>query len=198
MSALHLRRDGVVPEARQIASPNGDERPPGTAIELLVIHGISLPPGEFGGSGIIELFTNRLDPAAHPYYAGIAQLRVSSHFLIRRDGELIQFLPCAQRAWHAGQSHWQGRQSCNDFSLGIELEGTDSLPYTAAQYRALGALTRLLSSRYPLAAIVGHSDIAPGRKTDPGPAFDWARLAGELPAAVAARLAHGQAPKIDA
>jgi AmpD protein len=197
LSGLTLAAGGVVPEAGQIASPNADDRPPGTAIDLLVIHGISLPPGEFGGEGIVELFTNRLDPSAHPYYAGIARLRVSSHFLIRRDGGLIQFLPCDKRAWHAGQSVWKGRERCNDFSLGVELEGTDTLPYTEAQYRALAELTGLLFAHYPIAAIVGHSDVAPGRKTDPGPAFDWARLAAELPGTAAACIAHGQAREID-
>ncbi len=161
-----------------IASPNHDARPPGTAPTLVVVHGISLPPGEFGGDGVARLFTNTLDPLAHPYYAGIAQLRVSAHFLVRRDGALVQFVSCNERAWHAGASQWQGRERCNDFSIGIELEGTDDLPYEDAQYATLAALLAALKRRYPaLAAAVGHSDVAPGRKTDPGPHFDWARLA---------------------
>lgn len=167
--------DGLLEGASYIASPNCDERPPGARIELLVIHSISLPPGEYGGSGIIELFTNRLDPAAHPYYATIAGLKVSAHFLVRRDGQTLQFVPCTLRAWHAGVSSWRGRGRCNDFSIGIELEGDDSGPFTDAQYARLAALTRELKARYPIADTVGHSDIAPGRKTDPGPGFDWAR-----------------------
>ena len=158
-----------------IASPNCDERPAGSAIELLVIHNISLPPGEFGGPGIVELFTNCLDPDAHPYYREIAGRKVSAHFLIRRDGELIQFVPCGRRAWHAGESSWRGRSHCNDFSVGIELEGTDDMPFEDAQYARLAALARSLAARYPGIESVGHSDIAPGRKTDPGPRFDWAR-----------------------
>jgi len=161
--------------ARYIPSPNCDERPAACAIDLLVIHHISLPPGEFGGPGIVDLFTNRLDPAAHPYYAGIADAKVSAHFLIRRDGELIQFVPCGRRAWHAGESSWQSRTRCNDFSIGVELEGTGETPYTDAQYERLALLTRALRARYPIAHIAGHSDIAPGRKSDPGPSFDWAR-----------------------
>jgi AmpD protein len=144
-------------------------------IELLVIHHISLPPGKFGGKGIVELFTNRLNPAAHPYYAAIAGMKVSAHFLIRRGGELIQFVPCAKRAWHAGESSWKGKARCNDFSIGVELEGTGEVTFTGVQYRRLVALTRALTMRYPIADIAGHSDIAPGRKTDPGPSFDWAR-----------------------
>jgi AmpD protein len=167
--------EGRVAGAHFVASPNCDERP-NAAIRLVVIHGISLPPGEFGGDGIIELFTRRLDPAAHPYYATIAHLRVSSHFLIRRDGALLQFVPCGLRAWHAGASCWNDLQGCNDFSIGIELEGTDELPYEDAQYVALRALLAALRARYPIEAVVGHSDIAPGRKTDPGTAFDWSRV----------------------
>lgn len=129
----------------------------------------------FGGPGIIELFTNRIDPASHPYYAQIASLRVSSHFLIRRDGALLQFVPCAKRAWHAGESSWRGRERCNDFSVGVELEGTDDLPYEGGQYVTLARLTRALARRYGIETAVGHSDVAPGRKTDPGPAFDWMR-----------------------
>lgn len=162
------------------ASPNFDERPSGARIELLVIHAISLPPGEFGGRGIEELFLNRLDPADHPYYAGIAHLRVSAHFVVRRDGTPVQFVSCASRAWHAGVSCWNGRPRCNDFSIGIELEGTDDEPFESAQYETLAILTRALQAAYPIAAIVGHRDIAPGRKTDPGPFFDWPRYLGEL------------------
>ena len=173
---LAIDAEGRVNLALQVPSPNRDERPEGSAIELLVVHGISLPPGVFEGDGVERLFTNRLDPRAHPYYATIADLRVSSHFLIRRDGRLLQFVLCGKRAWHAGASAWRGRRACNDFSIGIELEGTDDEPYTGAQYRILARLARALARRYPVADIVGHSDIAPGRKTDPGPAFDWTRL----------------------
>jgi AmpD protein len=174
----HLAIDerGYANLARQIRSPNRDERPAGTAITLVVVHGISLPPGQFDGEQIEQLFTNRLDPGAHPYFADIAGIRVSAHFLIRRDGELVQFVGCSDRAWHAGISAWKGRVGCNDFSIGIELEGTDDLAYAAAQYTMLARLIRALRRAYPLADVVGHSDIAPGRKTDPGPAFDWGRL----------------------
>jgi len=157
-------------------SPNCDDRPQGTRISLLVVHGISLPPGHFGGDEVERLFTNRLDPGAHPYFAGLADVRVSAHFLIRRNGALLQFVPCARRAWHAGVSAWQGRERCNDFSIGVELEGTDTRAYTARQYERLARLIRALKSRYPIADLAGHSDIAPGRKTDPGAAFDWPRL----------------------
>ena len=172
---MNLDAAGRVAEARQIPSPNFDERPADTPVSLLVIHNISLPPGEFGGDAVIDLFLNRLDPEAHPYYRDIAALRVSSHFMIRRDGELLQFVPCAMRAWHAGQSVWQGRERCNDFSIGIELEGTDDLAFSDAQYGCLALLARSLYARYPIKASVGHSDIAPGRKTDPGPCFSWSR-----------------------
>ena len=172
--------DGRVDAARYLASPNCDERPPGAAITLLVIHNISLPPGEFGGDGIVRLFTNDLDLAAHPYYRTLAGLRVSAHFLIRRTGELLQFVPCTKRAWHAGVSSWCGRGGCNDFSIGVELEGTDDVPYTEAQYRVLAELARALQSAYPIADIAGHCDIAPTRKTDPGPSFDWPRLRNAL------------------
>jgi AmpD protein len=140
------------------------------------VHNISLPPGEYGGSGIIELFTNQLDPQAHPYYAGIHQHKVSAHFLIRRDGQLVQFVSCLKRAWHAGVSLWQNRERCNDFSVGIELEGSDFEAFTEAQYASLPTLLAALQLAYPIQAIVGHSDIAPGRKTDPGPFFDWQRI----------------------
>jgi AmpD protein len=177
---LRIESDGLVRGARIIASPNCDARPAGCAIDLLVVHHISLPPGEFGGPGIIELFTNRLDPQAHPFYAAIAGNAVSAHFLVRRDGELTQFVPCGKRAWHAGESSWKGRGRCNDFSIGVELEGTGEVPFTDAQYGRLAELTRALQARYPIADIVGHSDIAPGRKSDPGPSFDWARYRAML------------------
>jgi len=173
---LSVDADGLVPRARFIPSPNFDERPDPVSITLAVIHGISLPPGVFGGAGIVELFTNRLDPNADPYYESIVDLRVSAHFVILRTGELLQFVACTKRAWHAGASVWQGRERCNDFSLGIELEGTDTTPYSAIQYRMLARLLKALHRRYPFRHVVGHSDIAPGRKTDPGPAFDWPRL----------------------
>jgi AmpD protein len=174
---LHIDTDGIVAVAAQIPSPNRDHRPGNEVPTLVVIHGISLPPGVFGGDAIERLFTNRLDPAAHPDYAAIANLRVSAHLLVRRDGALIQFVPCSERAWHAGLSTWEGRTRCNDFSVGIELEGADDVPYTSAQYAMLARLLKALRRRYPITAAVGHSHVAPGRKTDPGPAFDWARLA---------------------
>ena len=157
-------------------SPNCNERPEPADIELLVIHNISLPPGSFGGPHIHELFTNSLDPNAHEYFADIAHLEVSAHILIRRDGAITQFVPFTQRAWHAGVSSWNGREGCNDFSIGIELEGADDVPYEPAQYKKLQEVTRLLLKVYPkLTAqnIAGHCDIASGRKTDPGPAFQW-------------------------
>jgi AmpD protein len=177
-----LDASGLLCAAAYVPTPNCDDRPVGVDIDLVVIHNISLPPGEFGGSGIIELFTNRLDPRAHPYYRGIEGIRVSSHFLIRRDGELLQFVPCARRAWHAGASDWRGRSRCNDFSVGVELEGADDQPFADSQYAVLGKLTRALKRAYPIQDYVGHSDIAtpPGRKTDPGPHFDWARFRAML------------------
>jgi N-acetyl-anhydromuramoyl-L-alanine amidase len=173
---LTIDEAGVIPQVRQIASPNCDERPGGIAIELVVIHNISLPPGQFGGGAIAALFTDTLDHAAHPYFATLKGLRVSAHFLIQRDGEILQFVPCEKRAWHAGVSSWHGRNACNDFSVGIELEGTDDLPFTEAQYGSLDALLRALQARYPIAGIAGHSEIAPSRKTDPGPHFEWPRV----------------------
>ena len=163
---------------RRVESPNQDDRPPDTPIELVVIHGISLPPNAFGGPHVEQLFTNRLDPSEHPYFAEIAHLRVSAHLFIRRDGELVQFVPFDRRAWHAGVSSWRGRSRCNDFSIGIELEGADHIPYTAHQYRQLNRVLALLRRHYPIRDVVGHSHIAPGRKTDPGPAFDWQRVHG--------------------
>ncbi|QGU31797.1 1,6-anhydro-N-acetylmuramyl-L-alanine amidase AmpD [Thermochromatium tepidum] len=177
-SAPDLDAEGWLAEAERRPSPNQDRRPPGTVIDLLVIHAISLPPGEFGGDWIDALFHNRLDPNAHPYFAPIATVRVSAHLLIRRDGRLIQYVPYECRAWHAGVSSFQGRARCNDYSIGIELEGTDETPFTESQYARLAVCTRRIQQRYPaitLDRIVGHADIAPGRKTDPGPSFDWAR-----------------------
>lgn len=159
-----------------LPSPNCDERPDEGDISLVVIHAISLPPDRFGGSGVNQLFTNSLDPQAHPYYAGIHHLRVSAHFFIRRTGELIQFVDPELRAWHAGVSSWRGRERCNDFSIGIELEGCDTLPFEAVQYEVLADLLAELCERFPIEGITGHSDIAPGRKTDPGPYFAWGRL----------------------
>jgi N-acetyl-anhydromuramoyl-L-alanine amidase len=162
--------------ARQVESPNCDDRPSGQAPELIVVHGISLPPGEFGGPWIEALFTNSLPPDAHPYFKAVAGLRVSSHLLVRRGGELVQFVPFHRRAWHAGASQWRGRPGCNDYSVGIELEGTDASAYTNSQYRALAEAVAALCRAYPAlstARVVGHSDVAPGRKTDPGIAFDW-------------------------
>lgn len=169
--------------ARHVPSPNRDARPAGCEPELLVVHAISLPPGQFGGPWIEHLFTNRLDPEAHPYFAEIAHMRVSAHVLIRRDGSLVQFVPFHERAWHAGQSSWQGREACNDFSVGVELEGCDDKPFEPIQYERLTALLRALQRRYPTLSaerVVGHCDVAPGRKTDPGPHFDWCRLKGML------------------
>lgn len=155
---------------------NHDERPPGETVRLIVVHAISLPPDEFGGPGVEQLFSNALDPEAHPYYASIHHLRVSAHYFIRRDGETICFVDPERRAWHAGVSCWNGRERCNDFSVGIELEGCDTMPFEPVQYERLAALIVRLQRRYPIEAVVGHSDIAPGRKTDPGPFFDWNRL----------------------
>ena len=175
-----LWRQGWLDGARCEPSPNCDERPANAAISLLVVHAISLPPGVFGGSEIVDFFCNRLDVEAHPYFGAIRHLRVSAHFLIRRDGTTLQFVSCDRRAWHAGVSCWQGRERCNDFSIGIELEGDDHCAFTDAQYAVLNELTARLCEAYPLQAIVGHSDIAPGRKTDPGPHFDWRRVTTPL------------------
>ena len=175
--------DGWLVGARQQPSPNCDQRPPGSEVDLLVIHAISLPPGAFGGEGVERLFTNRLDPEAHPFFREIQGLRVSAHLFIRRDGTLYQFVPLHRRAWHAGESSFGGRQRCNDFSVGIELEGTDEHPYTPAQYRRLGQTAAAVMAACPGITperIAGHADIAPGRKTDPGPAFDWSRFRAEL------------------
>lgn len=169
--------DGWLTGVKRVPSPHCDARPDDESPSLLVIHNISLPPGEFGGPYIDQLFTATLDPAEHPYFQGISHLRVSAHCLIRRDGAVVQYVPFHQRAWHAGVSQFAGRERCNDFSIGIELEGTDTLPFTAEQYQQLARITQLLLDSYPITSqrITGHSDIAPTRKTDPGPAFDWQR-----------------------
>ncbi|MCG8415334.1 MAG: 1,6-anhydro-N-acetylmuramyl-L-alanine amidase AmpD [Pseudomonadales bacterium] len=170
-------------EAQFIASPNHSERPDGAEIDLLVIHNISLPPGEFGTGRIAELFCNELDCSAHPYFSDLEDLRVSAHLLIERDGHLIQFVPFDRKAWHAGESEYRGRKNCNEFSIGIELEGTDEERFTDHQYECLAAVTQALLRRYPgltVDRIVGHSDIAPQRKTDPGPCFDWQRFQSDL------------------
>lgn len=167
------------PAVRIVPSPNVDDRPAGTEVSLLVLHNISLPPGEFGGPYIESLFTNTLDCDAHPWFGCLRGLKVSAHFFIDRGGSVIQFVSTERRAWHAGVSFHDGRERCNDFSIGIELEGCDTVPFTDAQYRALAWLTPALRARYPLTAVRGHEHIAPGRKTDPGPAFDWQRYGRE-------------------
>ena len=176
MKNLQISASGICTEASFIASPNVDSRPDISDIKLIVIHNISLPPNHYGGNGVIALFTNRLNPSEHPYYAEIAHLKVSSHFFIRRDGSLIQFASCLERAWHAGQSNWNGRERCNDFSIGIELEGSDFEPFEAPQYQMLNKLISAIKAAYPIEGITGHSDIAPDRKTDPGPYFVWAKI----------------------
>jgi AmpD protein len=170
-----LKQDaqGWLSGVRRVVSPNHDVRPAHTAIDLLVIHNISLPPNEYGGDAIERFFTNTLNYSEHPYYWQLRGVLVSSHFLVRRDGQIVQFVPCNKRAWHAGVSAWRGRSRCNDFSIGIELEGSDLEPFTERQYTSLVRLTRRLKRIYPIGEIVGHSDIAPERKTDPGVFFDW-------------------------
>ncbi|HEX6591968.1 MAG TPA: 1,6-anhydro-N-acetylmuramyl-L-alanine amidase AmpD [Moraxellaceae bacterium] len=179
---MEIGADHWLRPARHCPSPNCNPRPENTAIGLVVVHGISLPPAEFGGPWIDALFTNTLPAAHHPYFAEIAGLTVSTHLLIRRDGEIVQYVPFDLRAWHAGKSQYQGRDNCNDFSIGIELEGTDEIPYTPAQYEQLARIIPLLNARYPqtFGHLVGHSDIAPGRKTDPGPSFSWPQLQAAL------------------
>ena len=177
---ISLGQDGILGGATQAPSPNCDERPPGEAVTLAVVHAVSLPPGEFGGDAIEKFFTDALDFGSHPYFEGLRDLRVSAHFLVRRDGTLIQFVSCDKRAWHAGVSCHAGRTRCNDFSIGIELEGTGEVAYTDLQYEALACVIGALRRRYPITDVVGHSDIAPGRKTDPGASFDWARLRAAL------------------
>lgn len=172
--------NGWLLEAERRPSTHHDARPDGASVELVVVHGISLPPGEYGGPFVAALFTGALDASAHPYFRAIAGLEVSSHALIRRDGSPVQFVPFDARAWHAGRSSWNGREECNDFSVGIELEGCDEHPYADAQYRCLAAVIGALRDAYPTLAadaVAGHAEVAPGRKTDPGPAFDWDRLA---------------------
>jgi AmpD protein len=169
-------KTGLIPGVRQVASPNCDSRPAGVLADLIVVHGISLPPGDFGGPWIDRLFTNSLPPEVHPYFAEVGDIRVSAHLVVNRDGAVTQYVSFAQRAWHAGKSVYEGREACNDFSVGVELEGTDTLAYDPAQYAALAKVVAALCTAYPHLSphrLVGHSDIAPGRKTDPGPAFDW-------------------------
>lgn len=178
--------DGWLPGARRVPSPNRDARPAGAEPNLIVVHAISLPRGHYRKDGrddaIARLFTNRLDPTADPSFADLAGLKVSSHFVIYRDGGLAQFVPVGERAWHAGASRWRGRERCNDHSVGIELEGVDDAPFERAQYRVLVRLLRELSARWPLRSIAAHSDVAPGRKTDPGAGFDWRALMRALAA----------------
>jgi N-acetyl-anhydromuramoyl-L-alanine amidase len=174
---------GLLLGVRQVFSPHLDARPAGVGADLVVMHGISLPPNEFGGPWIEQLFTGRLPAEQHPYFASIQGMRVSAHVVVRRDGEIVQFVPFHHRAWHAGVSQYEGRDACNDFSIGIEMEGGDEIPYEAAQYEQAGRVLRALFQAYPVlnaARVVGHSDIAPGRKTDPGPAFDWTRMRAQL------------------
>lgn len=185
---------GWWPAARAVPSPNHGPRPPGTAVDLVVLHSISLPPGRYGGPAIEALFTNQLDWDADPYFQGLRGLQVSSHFVIRRDGELLQFVSCLDRAWHAGRSSWRGRENCNDHAIGIELEGLEGQVFEAAQYACLYDLLALLCQRYPIVNIVGHEHVAPGRKADPGPGFDWQGLHQHLrwPAACLASVAPPQ------
>jgi len=173
------RETGLLRGVRFVPSPHQDDRPEGTDVDLVVVHGISLPPGELGGPWIERLILGRLPPEEHPYFAAIRDLRVAAHLLIRRSGAVVQYVPFHRRAWHAGTSAWEGQERCNDYSIGIELEGSDDLPYEGAQYRALAAALAALRGEYPAITpdrLVGHSDIAPGRKTDPGPLFDWERV----------------------
>lgn len=170
-------RDGWWSAARRVDTPNFGPRPAGAEVTLAIVHSISLPPGEFGGDAVERLFTNRLDCDAHPYFQGLRGLEVSAHFYLRRDGSLLQFVSCNARAWHAGRSSWRGRDNCNDWSVGIELEGLEGGAFEAVQYAGLARLLRALVRRHPLAEVVGHEHVAPGRKADPGPGFDWQRLA---------------------
>jgi AmpD protein len=173
-------RDGWWWRAQACPSPNHNERPAGTDVSLAVVHSISLPPGQYGGDAIERLFTNRLDWSAHPYFESIRGLQVSAHFVVLRSGRLLQFVSCDRRAWHAGASQWRGRDNCNDYSVGIELEGLEGERFKAAQYAQLVVLLRALARRYAIAAVVGHEHVAPTRKHDPGKGFDWARLARAL------------------
>lgn len=189
MSMRHRRRTrarrglwqaGWLRTARRVDSPNFGPRPAGLAVRLAVVHSISLPPGVYGGDAIERFFTNRLDPAGHPYFAGIAAVQVSAHFLIRRQGDVVQFVSGFERAWHAGASSWQGVPNCNDYSIGIELEGLEGRRFTVDQVRALARLLRQSRQVWPVTEVVGHEHVAPGRKADPGPGFDWSRLRGLL------------------
>src|SRR5438067_885413 len=177
---MSLWQDGWYRFARREDSPNFGARPAGASIDLIVLHSISLPPGVFGGDEVRQLFTNTLDWNAHPYFKTIEGAQVSAHFFVRRNGELWQFLSCDARAWHAGESAWRGRADCNDDSIGIELEGLEGLMFEPAQYEALAVLCSAIGTRYPVAHVAGHEHIAPGRKQDPGPGFDWPRLAASL------------------
>ena len=190
-----LWRAGWYRPARQVASPNHGMRPHGQAIDLVMIHSISLPPGRYGGDEIEHFFTNRLDASAHPYFETLRSVEVSAHFVVRREGELLQFVSCADRAWHAGRSSFQGRENCNDFSIGIELEGLEGEAFAPAQYRALTRLLRDLRAAYPIEHVAGHEHVAPGRKADPGAAFDWRGLQAVLgwPAACFPALPQGAA-----
>jgi len=176
-----LWQDGWYGYARKLASPNFGSRPDGANIDLIVVHSISLPPGQYGGNEVQELFTNTLAWDAHPYFKTIEGVQVSAHFYIRRGGELWQFVSCDDRAWHAGVSHYRGRENCNDDSIGIELEGLEGEPFEAAQYEALTGLSAAIAGRYPIAHIAGHEHIAPGRKGDPGAGFDWPQFRRSLP-----------------
>ena len=173
---MRIGADGLARGARYLASPNCDARPPGARVSLLVVHSISLPPGRYGGDAVERLFTNRLDPRAHRAFREISHLRVSAHFFVRRNGALQQFVPVHRRAWHAGASRWRSRERCNDISIGVELEGLEGRTFTPAQYRCLARLVRALQEKYALRACAAHSDVAPGRKRDPGARFDWARV----------------------
>lgn len=182
MNRLALGRDGWLepgPRVLRAPSPNFDTRPADSSPTLLVIHNISLPPGEFGGPEVVDFFQNQLDYSSHPWLERLRDMRVSAHFFVRRDGDIVQLVSTDARAWHAGVSTFEGRERCNDFSIGVEMEGTDTIPYTDDQYQALARLNRALCDRYALTAVRGHEHIAPGRKTDPGPSFDWVRFGRE-------------------
>ena len=179
---MRLGEDGWLEGARRVVSPNQDARPASEVVSMLLLHSISLPPGEFGGPGIEDLFSNCLDCDAHPAFGQLRGVSVSAHFLIRRDGEVVQFVSTGARAWHAGVSRWRGREQCNDFSIGVELEGVDDAPFADAQYEVLGGLVRALRVRLSLTDLAAHSDVAPTRKTDPGLHFDWPRLLVSLSA----------------
>lgn len=175
-TAVNWLPEGWWPEAFRVCSPNHGPRPEDAVVDLVIVHSISLPPGQYGGDAIERLFTNRLDVSAHPYFQRLEGLEVSAHFLIRRDGACLQFVAADRRAWHAGRSCWEGRDNCNDYAIGIELEGLEGETFEGAQYEALARLLEGLAQRYPLRAVVGHEHVAPGRKADPGPGFDWGRL----------------------